>query len=675
MNGWHFFSKLASPKPRLPGKYFMKALSLKRYAPVFITLLFFYSAGFSQPLTFLKMYNKGNIGYTVREVNANSFVVAGGTDFYFNWHWHIMSAVPTTNIHFFKTDNFGNLIWEKIFSRNNSRIIATWFEHTLDDGFIITGHGNRDFVWPPDSNDILLIKTDPNGVITWSKTFDTGKDELGYCVRQTSDGGYIVSGFHDAAPVSIIGNTYALLIKTDMNGNVQWEKKYQFAVRDLANSAPFSFVVRQTADGGYVIVGTTMGSHPADVYVIRVNAIGNLLWAKSYEHDNSVMRFSVGLDIIESASGDFVIAGAMDKDQPAMKTNYPYILKISSGGSLISAKFFETNPLLSFQTGFSSVEQTPDGGFFFTGTGGYASFGDQAHLLKTDVNFNVQWSRVYTWDGIATMGSRSGRITADGGFIFTGKRQMAGTVLMKTDEVGLIPCKNPNVLVEFIPNIIVQNWNPNALSGINTINILLSTQSPLVDTTTVCPVNFTLPVELNYFSAAAVPGKQVQVDWVTASEINNDYFVIEKSTDANHFETAGVVKGAGNSVNFLNYSFIDEHPLNENISYYRLKQVDYNGAFEFSRIAAVSFSGEDFKLISAFADYDNQSIQIYLKSNSVENIEFRLTDMPGKTISHGSKTSAKGVTWVSIDGKNLSRGVYYFTLSNGKKTLIGKIIY
>jgi hypothetical protein len=642
---------------------------------VFIFLAGWLFKAFGQPSTFMRMYNRGNSGYTVREVNGNSFVSAGGTDFYFNWHWFIMSPIASTGIHLFKTDNAGNLTWEKIYTRLNARIIARWFEPTNDGGYILTGFGNKDVVWPPDSNDIVLIKTDGNGNISWSKVFDTGKDELGYCVRQTSDGGYIISGFHDAVPMSVIGNTYVILIKTDANGNILWEKKYQFACRDLATGEPFPYVVRQTADDGYIVVGTNVGSHSADVYIIRLNAAGNLQWARSYDHDNTVWRFSTGLDVIESLSGDFIIAGSMDKDQPAMKTNYPYILKISSGGALVSAKFFETNPFLPFQSGFSSVEQTTDGGFFFTGMGGYSGFGDQTQLLKTDVNFNVQWSRVYSWDGIATMGSRSGRQTTDGGYVLTGKRQMAGTALLKTNEIGLIPCKNPGVLVEFLPGIIVQNRNPNFISGINSANIVLNVQSPLADTTIVCPLSFTLPVELTYFSATALPGKRVQLEWITASEINNDYFLIEKSTDGMHFETVARIKGAGNSTNALNYAFTDKQMPDTYILYYRLKQVDHNGATDFSKVVPVSFSDTDFELINTVIDRENKTIKIFLKNNSGENAEFKFTDVLGKTILKGSEVLTKGVRWITIDGKNLSEGIYYFSLFNGKTFYSGKIFY
>jgi hypothetical protein len=629
----------------------------------------------AQPTTFMKLYNNGNSGYTVREINGNSYVSAGGTDFYFNWHWHTMSSIPTTGVHLFKTDNNGALIWEKIYNRINARIIARWFEPTQDGGYILTGFTNSDVVWPPDSNNIILIKTDANGAITWSKSYDTGKDELGYCVRQTADGGYIVSGFYDAVPVTLAGTTYSVLIKTDANGTIQWEKKYQIACRDLGTSEPFPYVVRQTADGGYVVVGTTVASHAADLCVFRTDGLGNLTWAKSYDHDSTALRFSVGLDIIESASGDFVIAGALDKDRAAMKYNYPYILKISSTGTLITAKFFETNPLLFFQSGFSSVEQTPDGGFFFAGMGGYSDFGDQAQMLKTDVNFNVVWSRIYSADGVANMGSRSGIFTTDGGYIFTGKHQMDGTVLLKTNGVGLINCKNPGVLVELIPGITFQNRNPAITSGINTNNIVLTTVSPLADTSITCPLNFTLPVELTYFTAVPVSEKQVQLNWITASEINNDYFIIEKSMDGIQFKETAMIKGGGSSTTLLNYTFTDEFFPGNHILYYRLKQVDYNGAVNYSQIVPVAFNDKSFKWMKTIVDYNDKAINIFISNNSSQLLRYKLTDVYGRTITSSSQILPNGSSSFSINCTYLAHGTYFVLLNNGNNFLKDTIFY
>ncbi len=624
--------------------------------------------------TFMRMYNKGNMAYVVREVNGNRYVAAGGTDYYFNWHWFIQSSLATTNIHLFETDDNGVLQWERVISKLNTRLIARWMEPTVDGGFILTGSANHDAVWPPDSNDIVLIKTDASGMVSWSKMFDTGKDDLGFCVQQTADTGFIISGFYDSSPVSLLGNTYIVLLKTDSNGVLQWEKKYQFAMRDLDTHEAFSYVVKQTADGGYVVTGSFHSTHPIDLNVLRTDASGNVLWAKTYDHDGTMFRNSLGLDVIETLSGDLLVAGAIDKD--TLHYNYPYFLSLSSTGVPLKARFYETLPVLSFQSGYSSVQQTVDGGFFFTGMGGYSSFGDQAQLLKTDLNLNVQWSRVYTADGAATMGSKSGRQTSDGGYVFAGKRQLSGTALLKTNSLGFVDCKNPASLIEYIPSPGVHDWTPIVISGISESTVFLTVTSPLVDTTIVCPVGVSsLPVELNYFSASALPEQQVEVEWTTASEINNDYFVVEKSANNKTFEEAGKIKGAGNSTSSLNYSFVDEKPYLSPVSYYRLKQVDYDGAHHISDVVPVSFGRKDFEVISTSANFSTHIIKIVVNDFTDEDVQWTMNDVLGKIISKGNYHCEKGLSSIMLNAENLSHGIYFFSINNGEKNFSEKIVY
>jgi hypothetical protein len=116
-----------------------------------------------------------------------------------------------------------------------------------------------------------------------------------------------------------------------------------------------------------------------------------------------------------------------------------------------------------------------------------------------------------------------------------------------------------------------------------------------------------LPIELISFTAAK-KNKAVDVTWETATEINNDYYLVEKSKNGVDFELLGQVKGAGNSLSKLNYSITDEKPYN-GIIYYRLKQVDFNETFNYSKIASVDFnSSKDF----SFDVYPNPNKELIL---------------------------------------------------------------
>ncbi|MEM1321268.1 MAG: T9SS type A sorting domain-containing protein [Bacteroidota bacterium] len=109
-----------------------------------------------------------------------------------------------------------------------------------------------------------------------------------------------------------------------------------------------------------------------------------------------------------------------------------------------------------------------------------------------------------------------------------------------------------------------------------------------------CAASAPLPVELLSFDARAV-GEQVQIDWATATELDNDYFLVQRSKDAERFEDIDQVDGAGTTLAAQYYEVWDNKPY-IGINYYRLKQVDHNGDFEYSDIRAVEMSGQAVKV-------------------------------------------------------------------------------
>jgi hypothetical protein len=104
---------------------------------------------------------------------------------------------------------------------------------------------------------------------------------------------------------------------------------------------------------------------------------------------------------------------------------------------------------------------------------------------------------------------------------------------------------------------------------------------------TIRDISTALPIELLSFDAK-VKGDQVNLSWSTASETNNDYFTIEKTIDGKLFEQVAIIDGAGNSQYTLHYSTVDEEPY-PGVSYYRLKQTDFNGDFDYSEFVAVEY--------------------------------------------------------------------------------------
>jgi len=111
--------------------------------------------------------------------------------------------------------------------------------------------------------------------------------------------------------------------------------------------------------------------------------------------------------------------------------------------------------------------------------------------------------------------------------------------------------------------------------------------------------NGVLPITLLSYGAT-VRNDAVEIKWVTASEVNNDFFSIERSSDSERFETVGnAIKGKGITAEKSTYKTVDESPLYGR-SYYRLKQTDFDGKFTYSNVVAFNFEGPRFSSLKAF---------------------------------------------------------------------------
>jgi len=162
--------------------------------------------------------------------------------------------------------------------------------------------------------------------------------------------------------------------------------------------------------------------------------------------------------------------------------------------------------------------------------------------------------------------------------------------------------------------------------------------------------DFFLPIELSKFSVN-VAQSEVMVAWTTESEHNNDYFSVERSGNAKDFETIARIDGAGTSTATINYNFVDKRPLN-GLSYYRLKQTDYNGEFSYSPILSALVEAPVQKL-SVFKSSVSQ-ITVHLADVEEPN-QIALFDMDGFLIFE--TTIPAGINTYTIEHE-LQRGVY-----------------
>lgn len=164
-----------------------------------------------------------------------------------------------------RLDPKGNELWQRtIGDAGEHWPHSVW--QTKDGGYIIAGDASS----PTDLNggDAWLLKLDSSGNKEWEKTLGGAKLDLAYSVQQTSDRGYILVGSTESYGS---GNSDAWLVKTDSNGNIEWDKTFGGTERDWGNS------VQQTKDGGYIVTGGTMsyGSVDTDLWLIKTDPKGN----------------------------------------------------------------------------------------------------------------------------------------------------------------------------------------------------------------------------------------------------------------------------------------------------------------------------------------------------------------------------------------------------------------
>lgn len=182
------------------------------------------------------------------------------------------------------------------------------------------------------------------------------------------------------------------------------------------------------------------------------------------------------------------------------------------------------------------------------------------------------------------------------------------------------------------------------------------------------PSNNVLPIELLSFDATAKT-TSVFTEWITATEINNDYFTVERSRDGHAFSSLENIDGAGNSHAELTYSFIDGSPLN-GISYYRLRQTDFDGASTASDPVAVEFRQnlDGFSLENAFNCYEGLCI-VY--QSDAQELELRIYSSSGELVHQSEVSPNNNFKTIPLD---ISRGIYHVSLSDGRRVESRKVL-
>ncbi|TKJ38463.1 hypothetical protein CEE36_10685 [candidate division TA06 bacterium B3_TA06] len=297
-------------------------------------------------------------------------------------------------------------------------------QQTTGGGYIVVGRG-----YPQTGfGDLWLIKTDPQGDILWSRTYgDTAElvTDAGCCVRQTIDGGYI-----------IVGNRWTFggyeeadglwLIKTDYIGDTLWTHRYK------GPYSPYAGVCgEQTTDGGYIITGAAAGDYEnCTLLLLKTDSMGDALWLRRYGDS----QFYEGYFVQQTTDGGYIVTGY--KYSPSTRNDL-WLLKMDASGDTLWTQTFGG----PYGDKGTCVQQTSDGGYIVVGyTKVDPAIIGRIWLLKTDDTGEILWERIYD---VWTVYNYSYHIqqTNDGGYIITGTVRptpftLEQIILVKTDPQG-----------------------------------------------------------------------------------------------------------------------------------------------------------------------------------------------------------------------------------------------
>ncbi|MFH2144338.1 MAG: T9SS type A sorting domain-containing protein [Bacteroidota bacterium] len=381
--------------------------------------IFQFSNSFSQ-VSFNKHYDNDsipNVAFCVFQTQDNGYILGGNTT---------NPSAGWQGSYLIRTDCAGDTIWEKVYVLSSTG--ANGFEfgvELLDGNYILCGY-LQDTVQL--SLDAFLMKINNKGEIIWLKTYGGAINEAAKMFKQTSDNGFIIVGYSSSYTNG--GNDF-YLIKTDSNGNFQWQQHYGGAGDDVGYSIDFA------KNGGYILGGRTdsYGLGVVDLYMIKVDYAGNFQWQKTFGTTGDDYSETV---ISTLDSGYVMVGGVAD----AYGSYDAYIVKTDAFGNKIWDKTYgktSNYEMLKYVVQLPDSSFTLSGSFWPDNTLKY-----QGWLLKTNKYGDSLWCQTYGNSGVSDYIYEMCK-TTDGGYALAGQYNRIGPPyqdmwLIKTDSLG---CDQP----------------------------------------------------------------------------------------------------------------------------------------------------------------------------------------------------------------------------------------
>ena len=263
-----------------------------------------------------------------------------------------------------KTDEHGNMEWNQTFDGMSGYYQGHSLVQTADGGYALAGTFSNDTEY----DNLLLIKTDSNGNLQWSKSYGGSKTESEPKIIQTSDRGFALA-CKTYLDIQVPADIW--LIKTDETGNIEWNETYGGAKTDYPTA------LLQLSDDSFAIAGCTgsFGYAGGDFWLIKTDENGDMLWNHTYGTENPETLSS----LIQTFDDGFAMAGYTQTDNDLVSNLL--LVRIDNLGNMLWNQTFAGGAIL----GLPSLVQTSDGGFALSGGKGSFETGDwDFWLIKTN---------------------------------------------------------------------------------------------------------------------------------------------------------------------------------------------------------------------------------------------------------------------------------------------------
>jgi len=367
--------------------------------------IFFTTKNAASQTVFQKRYQSASaqeVGLTVVPASNGSIIVAGHSNY--------------DDILVYKTNTSGDLSWSNTYGGNDEDI-AFKVRTISDGGYIIVGSTKS---YGAGEKDVILMKLNASGNVSWTQTFGTIKDDIGYDVIQTNDGGYIITG--SAYYSNNVTEGRILLIKTNASGQETWSKMYG---ESMGNEGRH---IMLDTDGGYLIFGTASNGF---VLIIKTSSDGTAQWSTNF------LPIGYGgpdlSQVIKTNDNGFAFVGTITKNSDLKQK--AFFIKTDASGTVQFTKIYGTN----FQNKGLGIAATSYG-YLIAGHSDsfspnfwnifYTRVDNSGNILGTEFIENLNYR------GFNLQRSPDNMIVGCGGV------SNSGSYLVKSDENGYTSCTN-----------------------------------------------------------------------------------------------------------------------------------------------------------------------------------------------------------------------------------------